>query len=155
MTQPADWIATLESDPALKRLPSPPNRERNWVHASADRLDVRYFVDLDGQRLHGIATFGSHAEGPPGHAHGGAIASLIDDAMGTTAWTAGHRVVTLSMTVNLRSFVPLHVPVRVECSVASVEGRKVHVACRIVTPPESVHADATGLFLQPGARPSR
>lgn len=154
MTSPADspdWIAVLEGDPTLTRLPQPPNRDHNWVHANPDgrRLAIRYYVDTTGQRLLGVVTFGADAEGPPGYAHGGAIASLIDDAMGTTAWTAGHRVVTLTMTVNMRAFVPLGVPVRVECHVASVDGRKVHVACRVVTPPGTVHADATGLFLQP------
>ncbi len=155
MTIPPAWISAIETDPTLQRLPAPPNRERNWVHANPDgrRLDIRYFVDTSGQRLLGIASFGADAEGPPGFAHGGAIASLIDDAMGTTAWTAGHRVVTLNMSVNMRAFVPLHVPVRVECAVASVDGRKVHVTCRVLSPPDTVHADATGLFLQPA--PSR
>jgi acyl-coenzyme A thioesterase PaaI-like protein len=141
-----DWLGEIEGDPAWQRLPGPPNRAHNWVHG---RLDVRYFVDTTGQRLVGVAWFGADAEGPPGFAHGGAIASLIDDAMGTTAWTAGHRVVTLNMSVNMRAFVPLLAPVRIECNVSGVDGRKVHVACRVLTPPETVHADATGLFLQP------
>ena len=146
-----DWVSALESDPSLQRLPKPPNQDHNWVHASADgrRMTIDYFVDMAGQRLLGVATFGTDAEGHPGHAHGGAIASLIDDAMGTTAWTAGHRVFTLSMTVSFRSFVPLATPVRLEASVASVDGRKVNVACRVLTPPDTVHAEATGLFLQP------
>jgi acyl-coenzyme A thioesterase PaaI-like protein len=146
-----DWVRALESDPALSRLPKPPNQEHNWVHASADgrRLSVEYFADLASQRIVGVATFGADAEGPPGFAHGGAIASLIDDAMGTTAWTAGHRVFTLNVSVNFRSFVPLATPVRLEASVAGVEGRKVTVTCRVLTPPETVHAEGTGLFLQP------
>jgi acyl-coenzyme A thioesterase PaaI-like protein len=146
-----DWVSALESDPTLHRLPKPPNQHQNWVHASASgrRLSIEYFVDMAGQRMIGVATFGADAEGHAGHAHGGAIASLIDDAMGTTAWTAGHRVFTLSMTVNFRSFVPLATPVRIETSVASVDGRKVNVTCRVLTPPDNVHAEATGLFLQP------
>jgi acyl-coenzyme A thioesterase PaaI-like protein len=151
VTGTVDWIRAIEIDPTLTRLPTPPNRERNWVHGNPEgrRIDVRYYADTSGQRLFGIASFGADCEGPPGSAHGGAIASLIDDAMGTTAWTAGHRVFTLTVTVNMRAFVPLGVPVRVECAVERVDGRKVTVACRVVSPPETVHADATGLFLQP------
>ncbi|HVK74579.1 MAG TPA: PaaI family thioesterase [Kofleriaceae bacterium] len=146
----ADWIRALETDPTFELLGKPPNRERNWVHADPDRrLDLRYYVDKAGQRLVGVVTFGSHTEGHPGHGHGGAIASVIDDAMGTTAWTAGLVVVTLSMTVNMRKVVPLNVALRLEGWVDRVDGRKVHVACRLVTPPDTVHADATGLFLQP------
>jgi transcription antitermination factor NusG len=40
-------------------------------------------------------------------------------------------------------------PVRVEASVVSVDGRKVTVTCGVLTPPETVHAEGAGLFLQP------
>ena len=48
-------VVSIEADPSLQRLPAPPNRERNWAHATADRLDLRYYVDIPGQRLIGVA----------------------------------------------------------------------------------------------------
>lgn len=151
MNQPLpDWYTQLESNPAYKRLPYPPNREHNWVHAVGDgkRLDIRYFVNESNKSLQGLAIFGADAEGPPGCAHGGAIASLIDDAMGTAAWLAGHRVSSLNLNINMRKFVPLLTPVQIECFVSNVDGRKVTVSCTVRSTPEVTHADATGLFLQ-------
>ena len=55
-----------------------------------DRLRVCYYRrDRDGA-LVGKIWFGPGAEGPPGHAHGGSMAAVLDEAMGAGAWLAGH-----------------------------------------------------------------
>ena len=62
--------------------------------------------------------------GPPGHCHGGIIATILDDAMGKV--NKLHHVVALTkeMTVEYLKPVPLHKPLRVEGREVSVHGRQ-------------------------------
>ena len=145
-----DWALALDDDPAFERLGKPPNLATNWVHANPNgrRLRADYFVDKVGRNLIGVAVFGDEAEGLPGLAHGGAITSLIDDALGTTAWLAGHYAMSLNLNVDFRRVIRLGVPVRLDASVSRVEGRKVYAACRIISPPDTLHSEGAGLFLQ-------
>src|SRR5687767_9779706 len=83
-------------------------------------IRVRYFRrDADGA-LVGTAWFGDAVEGPPGHAHGGSIAALMDEAMGLAAWVAGHTVVAGKISVEFLRMVPLGRVARFECHVESV-----------------------------------
>lgn len=108
------------------------------------RLCVRYFRQPDG-RLGGTVWFGPRAEGPPGHAHGGSIAAVLDEAMGGSAWLAGHPVMTREMTVRYHKAVPLGGVYLLDAGVERVEGRLVHVR-GVLRHGARVHARATGIF---------
>src|SRR5580658_1628450 len=62
--------------------------------------------------------------GPPGHCHGGIIATILDEAMGKVNKVRHVIAVTSEMTVNYLKPVPLHQPLRVESREVKVEGRK-------------------------------
>ena len=72
-----------------------------------DRLRVSYFRRIDDGLLVGRAWFGPGAQGPPGHAHGGSIAAVLDEAMGAAAWLAGHLVVAVRLDTRFRKMLPL------------------------------------------------
>ena len=139
----------LENDPDLLRLQTPQSG-RSWVHHNPERrrLDVHYFWHPIEKRLQGLCHHGPETEGPPGCAHGGSIAALMDDAMGTSAWAAGYRVVAVNLNVNFRSFVPLETTTRVECWIEREQGRKVFTGGCLRAADGTVHAEAEGLFLQ-------
>ncbi|MBW2476490.1 MAG: PaaI family thioesterase, partial [Deltaproteobacteria bacterium] len=59
---------------------------------TGNRFRVRYFRDQD-QALVARVWFGPVTEGPPGHAHGGSIAAVLDEVLGLAAFAAGHRIV--------------------------------------------------------------
>jgi acyl-coenzyme A thioesterase PaaI-like protein len=91
-----------------------------------DRLRVRYYTDeRTGQRAAKV-WFGPRAEGPPGHAHGGSIAAVLDEAMGGNCWAQGHPVVAGTLEVVYRGPVPLGAVLRVRTEIAEVDGRKIH-----------------------------
>jgi acyl-coenzyme A thioesterase PaaI-like protein len=113
-----------------------------------DRLRVRYFWRQDDRRLVGRAWFGPGAEGPPGHAHGGSMAAVLDEAMGAAAWTAGHRVVAVQLDTSFRRMLPLGTDARLEAWVEAVDGRKVRTAGRLLDDPGVVFAEATAIFLE-------
>lgn len=94
------------------------------------RFRVRYYLD-SSQHLKAKVWFGPETEGPPGHAHGGAMAAVVDEVLGLAAWAAGYSIVIGNLNVNFRNMLPLHKVVSVETKVVSVEGRKVMVHGRI------------------------
>ena len=121
--------------------------QRSFVSGdpNGDRLRVQYY-ERDSALLARV-WFGPDAEGPPGHAHGGALAAVIDEAMGYAAWLAGHPVVAARLTTDFRRMLPLGTVCTIEPEVERVEGRKVHVAARIVGPDGTVHAEGSAIFV--------
>lgn len=95
-----------------------------------NRFNVRYYLDL-AQHLRAKVWFGPETEGPPGHAHGGSMAAVIDEVLGLAAWAAGYSVVVGNLNISFRNMLPLNKVVSVETKIISVEGRKVMVHGRI------------------------
>jgi acyl-coenzyme A thioesterase PaaI-like protein len=109
-----------------------------------DRLRVAYFRKHDEPMLRAKVWFGPGTEGPPGYAHGGAVAAALDEAVGAAAWMLGHRVVVARLAVDFRSPVPLGTDATIESSVTGVEGRKIRCRARISNG-DVLLADAEGL----------
>lgn len=95
-----------------------------------NRFRVSYYRD-SAQHLMAKVWFGPETEGPPGHAHGGSMAAVMDEVLGLAAWAAGHSIVVGNLNVSFRNMLPLHKVVSVETRVVSAEGRKIMVHGRI------------------------
>ncbi len=121
---------------------------------SGRRFRARYFRDR-AQNLVARFWFGPEAEGPPGHAHGGSAAAVLDEVLGLAAWAAGHAIVVGNLNVSFRNMLPLQTVVQVDSRVVSVQGRKVMVEGRICGPDGIVYATAECLCvkLRPEALP--
>ena len=112
-----------------------------------ERLRVRYFRRQGPRPLAGRAWFGPGAEGPPGHAHGGSMAAVLDEAMGAVAWMAGHKVVAVQLDTSFRRMLPLGTDAWLEAWVERTEGRKVWTASRLFDEAGAPFAEATALFV--------
>jgi len=95
-----------------------------------NRYRVRYYKD-EQQRLRARIWFGPETEGPPGHAHGGSMAAVLDEVLGLAAWAAGYPIVVGNLNVSFKNLLPLEQVVTVESEVVSAEGRKIMVHGRI------------------------
>lgn len=139
LTPEPDWIP----------LPSFPSdgRNRPFLSGGEDRIRLGLFQREDGT-VTGRAWFGPGAQGPPGSAHGGSIASVLDEAMGACCWLAGHRVVAARLTTNYRKRLPLGTDARFEAWITSVEGRKISARSRITSSEGQLFAEAEGLFIE-------
>lgn len=113
-----------------------------------DRLRVRYFVRAGDGRLVGRAWFGPGAQGPPGHAHGGSIAAVLDEAMGAAAWLAGHLVVAVRLDTSFRKMLPLGTDALLEAWVEAVDGRKIRAHGRLLGADGEIFSEADGLFVE-------
>lgn len=114
---------------------------------SGERLRVSYFRRKEDGALVGKVWFGSKAEGPPHHAHGGSIAAVLDEAMGAAAWMIGHTVVVARLVVVFRRAVPLGTDATVEAQVTKKKGKKVWASGRLLDSEGRAFAEAQGLFI--------
>lgn len=130
-------------------LPSHLGFRPNFVTGQndSDRLRVRYFRRRSDQRVVGKAWFGPGAQGPPGHAHGGSISALLDEAMGLAGWVEGYSVVAARITINFREMLPLGREVQFESWVDRVDGKKVLTRSRLFDADGTLFGDGSGLLV--------
>ena len=110
-------------------------------------IRVRYFEKKAARQFAGRAWFGPETEGPPGHAHGGSQAALLDEGMGAAAWLSGKTVLAAKIEINFRAPLPLGTILTVRAEITKIEGKKVYTAGRLVADDGTVFSDGTGLFV--------
>ena len=112
----------------------------------ANPLSPPMTLEYSGERVLGTVTFGSAYEGPPGCVHGGYIAAVFDELLGSTQSLSGSQGMTAHLGIDYRRPTPLHVPLRMEGWFDRSEGRKIYANA-------TIHADgvltaeASGLFI--------
>ncbi|XP_041962758.1 acyl-coenzyme A thioesterase THEM4 isoform X2 [Alosa alosa] len=109
-----------------------------------------YVVFLNKQEKSCVCIFqaGHLLEGPPGHVHGGAIATIIDSVTGTIATYLAGPVMTANLNINYRSPISLGSVVLVRSALEKTEGRKTLISCQVTSADGArLHTEATGLFV--------
>jgi acyl-coenzyme A thioesterase PaaI-like protein len=112
-----------------------------------DRLRVAYFRARRSEHLFACAWFGPGAQGPPGYAHGGSVAAVLDEAMGGCCWMHGHRAVAVRLSVEFLDAVPLGTDAIVEAWLDGIDGRKVRTKAMLHAEDGRRLAAAEGLFV--------
>lgn len=143
--RPMSPLPDLSAPPGWTPIDAFPQRSFVSGDPDGNRLRVTYYERESA--LLARAWFGPEAEGPPGHAHGGALAAVLDEAMGFAAWLAGHPVVAARLVTDFRRMLPLGTVYTVEPVVGRVEGRKVHISARLVGPDGTVYARGEAVFV--------
>ena len=87
-------------------------------------------------------------QGPPGFAHGGASAALLDEAMGTSVWAAGHQVVAVNLQVNYLKPLPLNQEVWVRAQMERVEGHAVYAKSSISLMDGTILVTGEGVYVE-------
>jgi acyl-coenzyme A thioesterase PaaI-like protein len=86
-------------------------------------------------------------EGPPGHIHGGIVATLLDEAMSKLNRPLNVLAMTRHMEIDYLHPVPLYQPLVLTSRHLSREGRKLFHQAEIQRPDGTVLARAKGLFI--------
>lgn len=151
MSEPEDRPPQVVPDPGWIPV-EPPNLEGgrgSFVSGepAEGRLRVSYFRRPEDDRLVGRAWFGAGAEGPPGHAHGGAMAAVLDEAMGSCGWLAGYPVVAAHIEADFKRMLPLGTDARLEAWVERIEGRKVFIQGLLADEEGDLFASSRGVFV--------
>lgn len=104
-------------------------------------LHLKFFVD-NQQQVVSKVRLARRFEGPPGYAHGGMIATLLDEAMSKANRQHGVVAMTRQMEIDYLRPVPLQQPLILTARRTAHHGRKNHCEAEI--------ADASGTILARG-----
>ena len=108
-------------------------------------LPVEFRVE-DGV-VHGRAVFTPPYCGPPNHVHGGVVAAVFDELLGTVNVANDLGAMTGTLTVRYRKPTPLLEEIRMEGRSAGVDGRKVY-AEGTMWHGDTLLAEAEGIFIR-------
>ena len=112
----------------------------------ANPLSPPVELEYAGDRVLGRVTFGSAYEGPPGCVHGGYIAAVFDEVLGSAQSLSGTQGMTAHLGIDYRRPTPLHVPLLLEGWLDRREGRKIYARATLHAEGE-LTAEAGGLFI--------
>lgn len=87
-------------------------------------------------------------QGPPGHAHGGASAAILDEAMGAAVWRSGFNVAVVNLEINYKRPLPLGQPLKLEARFTERKERKLFATGEIRLPDGSIAVNGTGIYIE-------
>jgi acyl-coenzyme A thioesterase PaaI-like protein len=106
-----------------------------------------HFTPQDDGWLTASYTFDALKQGPPGIVHGGALASVIDEAMTAAVFAAGYLAFTVNLNLDYRVPVMVGVLVTIQARLDVVDRRKLYMLGRIVLPDGTSAVEAKALFI--------
>ncbi len=115
--------------------------------APANRQGLKLRFTEDDAGVASVFRVARRFEGPPGHVHGGIIATILDEAMGKVSRRKGVVALTRRMSIDYLQPVPLGVKLRAVGWAVRQEGRKHFHAGEIRTLDGTVLARSEGLFV--------
>ena len=125
--------------------------QKNYCFAcgkdNPESMHLRFTYDEERDMFVCRFRLGKRFTGPPGHCHGGIIATILDEAMGKVNKLRHVIAVTVEMTVNYLKPVPLNKPLCVESREEKVEGRKHINVAEILNQKGEVLARSRGIFI--------
>lgn len=153
-----DLRATPRDD-LVRLVRHPDGRIENLAQAAAGRCNPRSLrLRFDDMTLppadqpptpvevRGWCELDASAAGPPERAHGGIVATILDEALGVAMMKAGRTGMTVSLEVSLHAGVPLGVPLEVRSRCVDFDGRKTRATAELVVD-DKVLARGAALFV--------
>lgn len=130
--------------------------ERKWVFTGSNFVVGKWqngfgvvFSQLDESTFSAKYTFSEHQQGPPGIAHGGAIATLLDEAMTAVAFeVAGMPAFTVNLNVTYRTPVYVGTEITITARLQESDGRKLSIYAEATLPDGTIATVASGLFIR-------
>ena len=109
-------------------------------------LRLRFFTDATGQVICPLR-LAKRFQGPPGHAHGGVIATLLDEAMSKANRAREVVAMTRKLEVEYLRPVPVGVKLRLSARHTRAEGRKHFCEAELASETGEVLARGHALFI--------
>jgi uncharacterized protein (TIGR00369 family) len=110
-------------------------------------MHLKFYFDEEAKRTFCKFKLPRYLQGPPGHAHGGIIATILDEAMGKVNKLRSVVALTRSMNVHYVRPVPLGQELTVTGWEQKVEGREHTNVAQITNDKDEVLARSTGTFI--------
>ena len=118
----------------------------SMVSGGANPMGLGTLIRREGDVAIMEVTLGKAFEGPPGRAHGGAVAALFDEAMGLVNMLNNVFAYTARLDISYKLATPLGQPITARSWITRREGRKIYVEATL-SAGEIVCASASALFI--------
>ncbi len=115
---------------------------------SRRHINVKYYKTKAPNTLYAKIIFGPLAEGPPGHAHGGAQAAALDEICGGALLVWDKTVLAAKLETSFHHLVPLNTELMMEARLVKEDGRKLFTEGAIKTLNGKTLASAKVLFIE-------
>ncbi len=123
---PPHWSSTFLSNESLSKVRTFLNADKSFTTEFTPRAGV---------------------EGPKAHSHGGFLATILDETMGSACWYNGLPVLAANLMVRYRKSVPLDGEYIATAKIDRLETRRAMVSAKIMRG-ETVYCEATGVFVR-------
>ena len=110
-------------------------------------MQLKFYIDEEARRTICEFELSQRFQGPPGHAHGGIIATILDEAMGKVNKFRSVVALTRKMEIEYLKPVPLGKPLKVIGHEREVSGRQHINVAEICNDKGEVLARSTGTFI--------
>ncbi|SRR5581483_1349069 len=109
-------------------------------------IGLTWWIDEQGI-LTSEFTLNDAQQGPPDHAHGGASAAILDEAMGLVVWAAGLKVAAVNLEINYHKPLPLRQPLTVEARITERDERKIFSTGEIKLSDGTIAVSGRGIYV--------
>jgi len=113
-----------------------------------NRLRIKYFYRASDGHVLGEVWFGPGSQGPPGHAHGGCIAAVLDETIGAVALVQGRPVVAARIEVRFHRMVPVGSSLSLEAWVERNRGKRLWCSAVLKDSDNTVYARGEALLVK-------
>jgi uncharacterized protein (TIGR00369 family) len=110
-------------------------------------IGLSWYSD-DANTIHSDFRLDQAQQGPPGHAHGGASAAILDEAMGAAVWRSGFNVAVVNLEINYKRPLPLGQPLKLEARFTERKERKIYATGEIRLPDGTIAVSGTGIYAE-------
>ena len=125
-------------------------REHGWCFVCGSEnphsIGLTWWVDEEGV-LTSEFTLTDAQQGPPGCAHGGASAAILDEAMGLVVWAAGLKVAAVNIEINYHKPLPLYQPLTLRARITERDDSKTFSTGEICLPNGTVAVSGRGIYV--------
>jgi acyl-coenzyme A thioesterase PaaI-like protein len=149
---------SVDDDPRAARSHGPGLAEPGDLYAtnpalgSCNPIAPEVVVEVvDASAVRGTVRFGLAHGGPPGLAHGGVIASVLDQVLGIATQIAGHPGMTAELTVRFLRPTPIERVLAFEARHVETTGRRIEAWGGIYGDDGQLAVEATAIFVLPSA----
>ena len=115
--------------------------------SNPDGIGLNWYSD-DKNTIYSDFILDASQQGPPGYAHGGASAAIMDEAMGAAIWRSGFNVAVVNLELNYKHPLPLGHPLKIEARFTEREGRKIYATGEIRLTDGTLAVSGAGIYIE-------
>jgi len=110
-------------------------------------IGLSWYTDDNNTIISNFILDESH-QGPPGQAHGGASAAILDEAMGAAVWRSGFNVAVVNLEINYKRPLPLGQQLKLEARFTERKEKKLFASGEIRIPDGTIAVTGTGIYIE-------